>query len=446
MVHDPAAIILTPQELDIICGSGKFVSTHPGNKRFKLIVNKYYPDYNVAASKQDKMRVTNKVIDELLTSGSTTRFLKKDPIFERYYVGSKRAGRDKVSHCLRQMVDKKKRLVSAQHFCHLQRHRDQNTIACDKQDCGQRITVVRTTLFSKKPNEASSDFPSFSARLPGSILLPSQELALELQNCPNILPLPEALGTLLHQSLYSGPFEGISKQSKHCYHVAPTPIGLGPVRVETNSITYGMPSLKYNSQDGKTAVQQNFDLLFAAVQQGGVPLSPGDDDLNSADYTENVPACHFQPEVQQKMMHPGRKQAPTQPSVFLDCYQNDCWAKTNMQSQQVQSENNHCLVNGSVSASATQQQLGSQQPCATQYNRSASLFVSSAGGECLRTNSKNFSHVLQAPSIMETSNAASDTIKIFCWFDVINDDDASNDIDLFEQQSGFNPTNLFGPV
>lgn len=93
-------IVFRPRDLDIICGSGKLVFNHPGNKRFRGIINKYHSEYLPASTKREKMTVTTKVFDEVMSSGAT-RFLKKDPIFDKYSVANNRVGRDKVSHCLR---------------------------------------------------------------------------------------------------------------------------------------------------------------------------------------------------------------------------------------------------------------------------------------------------------------------------------------------------------
>lgn len=105
MEESNTTVVLRPLDSDIICGSGTIVSTHPGNKRFRAIVAKHFRAYATATNKGEKMRITQEVMDCLCLAPSAgcTRFLKRDPIFERYHVAGKRAGRDKVSHCLREM-------------------------------------------------------------------------------------------------------------------------------------------------------------------------------------------------------------------------------------------------------------------------------------------------------------------------------------------------------
>lgn len=94
--------VIHPNVLDILCGSGELVRTHPGNIRFRTTLDQHYNDYSLAKSKIQKMIVARRVMHDLMSSGST-RFLKKDPIFERFYVVTIRAAKDKVSHCLREM-------------------------------------------------------------------------------------------------------------------------------------------------------------------------------------------------------------------------------------------------------------------------------------------------------------------------------------------------------
>jgi hypothetical protein len=95
------AVILHPNDADILCGSGSTVSLHPGNKRFRLIVANNYDEYAAAITKSEKMKATKKIMQEVLSLGS--RFLKRDPIFQQWYLANTKAGRDKISHCLREL-------------------------------------------------------------------------------------------------------------------------------------------------------------------------------------------------------------------------------------------------------------------------------------------------------------------------------------------------------
>lgn len=90
-----------PAHHDILCGSGGQVNGHKGNQMFRQVLRRHHSGYTNATTKPQKMRITKLVLGELALAGS--RFLKKDPIFDRWYLVGDKAVRDKISHCLRRM-------------------------------------------------------------------------------------------------------------------------------------------------------------------------------------------------------------------------------------------------------------------------------------------------------------------------------------------------------
>jgi hypothetical protein len=100
-----------PNNLDILCGKGKVAAAHPGNRRLRKIVEKYYIWYTAMSTKTEKMKVAEKVVAEVMAeeSGCTPRFLKKDPIFEVYYVATSKAGVDKILYHLRMLAKQQAR-------------------------------------------------------------------------------------------------------------------------------------------------------------------------------------------------------------------------------------------------------------------------------------------------------------------------------------------------
>lgn len=150
-------LILYPNDLDILCGSGRSVSTHPGNKRFRIIVGNHYAAYSEATSKVEKMKVTQRVMDALLSSGST-RFLKKDPIFERFHLTKPRAGRDKISHCLREIKLKQARR-------HTRRSDGSPSQLADSQISAKKILLPPSSLSLLNPIPPSR--PSLSVHVGG---------------------------------------------------------------------------------------------------------------------------------------------------------------------------------------------------------------------------------------------------------------------------------------
>lgn len=103
MEKDTNAMILHLRDVDVLCGSGTKASNHPGNKRFRAIVASHYGKYSEATNKAQKMSTIKRVLADVLVCDPSTRFLKKDPIFEWFYIATSRVVRDKISHMLRQM-------------------------------------------------------------------------------------------------------------------------------------------------------------------------------------------------------------------------------------------------------------------------------------------------------------------------------------------------------
>ena len=99
LTGDTSAMEVLPTEIDVICGSGNDISQHPGNIRFRLILANHYQQYSEAATRTEKVKVTRAAYDEVIRPGA--RFLKKDPIFQKWFLASPKVGRDKISYTLR---------------------------------------------------------------------------------------------------------------------------------------------------------------------------------------------------------------------------------------------------------------------------------------------------------------------------------------------------------
>lgn len=84
------------RDLDIICGSGKARPAHPGNKRFQVIVDRHYSMYSAAITKDEKTKVIGKVMDDILSPGST-RFLMEGSIIGSFSLVNARTRRRMIS-------------------------------------------------------------------------------------------------------------------------------------------------------------------------------------------------------------------------------------------------------------------------------------------------------------------------------------------------------------
>lgn len=90
-----------PASHDILCGPGGHARRNKGNQMFFQVLRKHHRVYARTMTKQQKTGISKLIFNDIISRGS--RFLKKDPIFERWYLASNKAARDKISHALRRM-------------------------------------------------------------------------------------------------------------------------------------------------------------------------------------------------------------------------------------------------------------------------------------------------------------------------------------------------------
>ena len=107
MIHNDephAAAASTPQINDVICGRGADARNHPGNKRFRLLINIHCDAYK-NASKSEKTRITKMIVDEILANGG--RFMKRDMSTMTWQEIDSRSCREKTGQSLREMAASK---------------------------------------------------------------------------------------------------------------------------------------------------------------------------------------------------------------------------------------------------------------------------------------------------------------------------------------------------
>lgn len=108
-------IVLAPRRRDILCGTGRSVSNHPGNLHFRRSVERRAEEYGNASTKAIKSRVVKSIIFEAQASGA--RMLRKHPIYLWWNVVEDRdckVLRDKTTQYLRAFLASKRSAAPAQ--------------------------------------------------------------------------------------------------------------------------------------------------------------------------------------------------------------------------------------------------------------------------------------------------------------------------------------------
>lgn len=81
---------------DVLLGRGRLIQEHPGNVRFRFIVEEYRADYE-AVPKLEKTYIAGRIVERIINSGG--RFLKEDGI--GWVEVEHATARAKVSHLFR---------------------------------------------------------------------------------------------------------------------------------------------------------------------------------------------------------------------------------------------------------------------------------------------------------------------------------------------------------
>ena len=96
------ASVVVPEESDILCGRGKWLSKHPGNARLCHMVDEILPEY-AAASRTKKTSMIKDLYKQLQ---GTTRFVDVDKFTNTCYIVSDEAAKNKIGHTIRYRLNR----------------------------------------------------------------------------------------------------------------------------------------------------------------------------------------------------------------------------------------------------------------------------------------------------------------------------------------------------
>lgn len=98
-----------PELNDVLCGKDKTYGIHPGNQKFRAMIDSFAEVYKGNHSKQDKMKITRTIVTAM-KQRYNTRFIKRVKLNEidMWEQISDAIARDKVSHALRFAANMKK--------------------------------------------------------------------------------------------------------------------------------------------------------------------------------------------------------------------------------------------------------------------------------------------------------------------------------------------------
>ena len=101
-----------PRDTDILCGRGRGVWEHPGNRRFKSLIEAHAEKYSTARNKMDKGVVIASIVDSIREEGIL--FVKKDAKTQSWLDIGEYQAREKTSHAMRDHISKANKKTTQQ--------------------------------------------------------------------------------------------------------------------------------------------------------------------------------------------------------------------------------------------------------------------------------------------------------------------------------------------
>ena len=98
-LQDDLKRIIVPGPFDVLVGRGRFTALHPGNLRYRQLIQSYMEQYEVCRKRIEKTELTSQVVQ--IVHNSSGRFLRQDGC--GWVEIDDDAARDKVGHSFRNL-------------------------------------------------------------------------------------------------------------------------------------------------------------------------------------------------------------------------------------------------------------------------------------------------------------------------------------------------------
>lgn len=92
-----------PTDADIICGRGRGIWSHPGNLKFKYLIESNLHAYSQTVRRKEKSVIINHVLDTTILMGA--RFVKKEQ--NVWYAVDEKEAREKTAHAMRDFLKRR---------------------------------------------------------------------------------------------------------------------------------------------------------------------------------------------------------------------------------------------------------------------------------------------------------------------------------------------------
>ena len=187
----PENVVQHYSSMDVLCGTNNY--NHPGNRRFRSIIDANLQRYVDAPARADKTKVVCAVLQEIVSTGNC-RFLKQDKN-KKWHELDKQASKTKVGHALRvksRFLPKSKDLAAAAaaaneltpqfHHHHHHHHHHLAPNAANNTGGGPNPTSLTT---HPEPNQAPTNMGGFTPNNPHHVGMMQPQQQQHTQHHPH---------------------------------------------------------------------------------------------------------------------------------------------------------------------------------------------------------------------------------------------------------------------
>ncbi|CAJ1943241.1 unnamed protein product [Cylindrotheca closterium] len=152
-ITNATPLVGLPTDVDIVCGRGRGVWSHPGNLKFKLLIECNLPAYSQAVRRKEKSLIINHVLHTMILTGA--RFVKQQR--NVWYALDEKEAREKTAHAMRDFSKRRRQDQDPQKTNNKKRKRIKKaqapTIAVAKPDWTNFQTSAPTTFVKRSFSE-----------------------------------------------------------------------------------------------------------------------------------------------------------------------------------------------------------------------------------------------------------------------------------------------------
>ena len=183
-----------PRDCDILCGRGRGVWDHSGNRQFKALIVVHAEKYAMARTKMDKGALVASMIDKMREAG--VLFVKKDTQTQRWHDIGDYQAREKTSHAIRDHIYKKtcagtnkkkttRKTTRKIRFVQDDERGVQQSTVVDALKMQQSPQAYPTLSLSSSPSPAFETFPPLPKQT--DICMSPRRVSEESMPCPDLV-------------------------------------------------------------------------------------------------------------------------------------------------------------------------------------------------------------------------------------------------------------------